>query len=101
MNSLKDSIIKTVTAYNRYYDVLPQVIKQYFEDNFAVDWQYFRGWEFSNNGEKIVIHYSYEEFGSNTETYMETSYDTVTLDAILEYAQSSQKESLKNMKQLR
>lgn len=99
--NLKAAIIKTVTEYNSYYEVLSQVIKQYFEDNFAVDWQYFHGWEFSNNGANIVIHYSYEEFGSNTETYMETSYDTVSLDEILEYAQSSQKESLKNIVELK
>lgn len=99
MNSLKAAIIKTVTAYNSIHEVLTQVIKQYFEDNFAVDWQYFHGWEFSNNGANIVIHYSYEEFYDNTETCMESSYDTVPLDEILEYAQSSQKESIKNIKQ--
>ena len=86
MNNLKsDDIIKTVTAYNRCYESLSPVIKQYFEETDG-GWKFFNGWKFSNNGENIVIHYSYEEFGNNTETYMETNDDIVPLDDIMEYA---------------
>ena len=85
MNNLKSDIIKTVTSYNNYYEMLSSVIKQYFEENDG-GWKFFNGWKFSNDGENIIIHYSYEEFGNNTETYMETSDDIVPLDEILEYS---------------
>ena len=91
----KATIIKIVTDYNSYIEMLSPVIERYFEDNFY-DWQYFNGWEFSSNGENIVIHYSYEEFFNNAETNMESSFEIVPLDKILEYAQA-QKESGKNI----
>ena len=90
MNNLKSDIIKTVIAYNNYYEMLSSVIKQYFEDNDE-GWKFFNGWNFANNGDSIVIHYSYEEFSNNTDTYMETSEDIVSLDEILEYSKIDNK----------
>lgn len=87
MNSTKTDIIKAVTEYNSHIKVLSPVIKRYFEENNG-GWKYFNGWGFSNNGETIVIHYSYEEFCGNTETCMESSFEIVPLDDILEYMQS-------------
>ena len=85
--NLTAAIIKAVTEYNSYVKALSPVIKQYFEENDE-GWKCFNGWGFSNNGETIVIHYSYEEFCNNTETCMETSYDIVPLDEILDYTQA-------------
>ena len=51
--------------------------------NSLKDWKHFNGWNFSNNGENIVLHYSYENFWSNTESCLDFGEDTVSLETIL------------------
>ena len=85
MNSIDiDKIKSTVVDYKQICELLENIIKRYVEneDNWE-DWKHFNGWDFSNNGENIILNYSYENFWSNTETCLDFGEDTVSLETIL------------------
>lgn len=79
------TVIKTVTEYKQLVDVLSPLVEKYFNENYAEGWRYYRGWDLSSDGKSIIMHYSYNEWLSNTETYLETDCITESLDLILGY----------------
>ena len=87
MNNIDiDKIKSTVVDYKQICELLENIIKRYVEneDNWEV-WKHFKGWDFSNNGENIVLHYSYENFWSNTETCLDFGEDIVSTEIILNF----------------
>ena len=87
MNNIDiDKIKSTVVDYKQVCEMLEHIIKRYVEneDNWEV-WKHFKGWDFSNNGENIVLHYSYENFWSNTETCLDFGEDIVSTEIILNF----------------
>ena len=62
-------------------------------------WKHFNGWEFSDNGENIILHYSYENFWSNTEYCTDFDSETVSLETILKLYKISEKNRINIMKQ--
>ena len=83
MNNIDiDKIKTTVVDYKQTCELFENIIKRYVADNLE-DWKHFNGWDFSNNGENIILHYSYENFWSNTETCMDFGEETVSLETIL------------------
>lgn len=80
-----ESIKKTVSDYRSIIETLGPVVKQYFENNYP-DWKNFTGWEWdiSEDGEKIIMNYSYEDrYG-----YYEHDTETVPLECILKVIKS-------------
>lgn len=61
-------ISNTVVQYNTLCNELAPLVKQYFKENNE-SWKDFRGWNFSEDGTKIIISYSYEDFYSVTKNY--------------------------------
>lgn len=85
-----DKIKLIVNEYNKIHKELNTIVEQYFK-NYLEDWKHFNGWEFSDNGENIILHYSYENFLSNTETCMDFGEDVVSLETILNYNETRNK----------
>ena len=82
--------LKTIiTDYKQTCELFSNIINCYVADNFE-DWKHFNGWEFSNNGENIILHYSYKNFLSNTEYCTDFDTETVSLETILDYNEMSQ-----------
>ena len=83
--------LKTIiTDYKQTCELFSNIINCYVADNLE-DWKHFNGWEFSDNGENIILHYSYENFWSNTETCMDFGEDIVSLETILKLYKISEK----------
>lgn len=78
-----NSISDTVLQYNKINKTISPLIKQYFKENNE-SWKHFTGWNFSEDGTKIYINYSYEDFYSNTETFTEYDTEIVPVENILE-----------------
>ena len=79
-----DKIKSTIIDYNQTCELFDKIINHYVADNLE-HWKNFNGWSFSDNGEKIILHYSYENFWSNTETYTDFDSDVISMEIILKF----------------
>ena len=82
IESFAKKIKESVENYNNSIETIGSLVKKYVDSNLE-NWQHFSGWNFYNNGEKIIITYSYEDFYSNTELYTEYDDMIVPLEEIL------------------
>ena len=78
-----NAITDMVLQYNRISKTISPLVEQYFEKTYE-DWKHFRGWNFSEDGTKIYINYSYEDFYSHTESFTEHDTEIVPVENILE-----------------
>ena len=79
-----DKIKSTIIDYNQTCELFDKIINRYVVDNLE-HWKNFNGWSFSDNGEKIILHYSYENFWSNTETCTDFDSDVISMETILKF----------------
>lgn len=79
---------ENIVIYQQIRNLLDDVCKKYFEANYEIDWQHYSGWSICDNCESVYIHYSYEDFWSNTETYTEVSEVKVKIDDLIEFSKT-------------
>lgn len=79
-----NKIKSIIVDYNQTCELFDKIINHYVVDNLE-DWKNFHGWSFSDNGEKIILHYTYENFWSNTETCTEFDSDVISTEIILNF----------------
>lgn len=82
LKEVAEKIIESVESYNISVETITPHVEKYADKNLE-DWQYFSDWNFVDEGRKIKIHYSYEDYWSNTETYTEFDSITVPLEDVL------------------
>ena len=70
---------KTIKKYREIQKLIDPLVKKYFETYYE-DWRHFNDWDFDNNGENVIINYSYLDYNDNWEN---DSID-VSLDKIIE-----------------
>lgn len=78
-----NSISDVVLQYNKISKTISPLVEQYFKKTYE-EWKHFCGWNFSEDGYKIYINYSYEDFYSNTESFTEHDTETIPLENIIE-----------------
>lgn len=79
-----NKIKSTIVDYNQTCELFDKIINHYVVDNLE-HWKNFNGWSFSDNGEKIILHYTYEDFCGNTETCTESDSDVISMETILNF----------------
>jgi uncharacterized protein YaaR (DUF327 family) len=80
--------IEKIQEYKKVKEFLDDVCEKYFETNYDTDWQLYSGWSICDNCQSVYIHYIYEEFWSNTETYTEVSEVKVKIDDLIEFSKT-------------
>lgn len=81
---------ENIVIYQQIKNLLDDVCEKYFDSNYDTDWQLYSSWSIDDNCEIVYIHYCYEEFWSNTETYTEVSKVKVKLDDLIEFSKTLQ-----------
>lgn len=69
---LSKSFKETIKQYNDIYKMLDPLVKAYFEKYYE-EWQHFNNWHFSEDGENIIIDYSYLDYND------EWDYDQIDI----------------------
>ena len=80
--------IDKIQEYKKVKEFLDEICEKYFDANYDTDWQCYSGWSICDNCESVYIHYAYEEFWSNTETYTEVSKVKVKIDDLIEFSKT-------------
>ena len=65
IESFAKKIKESVENYNNSIETIGSLVKKYADSNLE-NWQHFSGWSFYNNGEKIILTYSYDDYYSNS-----------------------------------
>ena len=63
---LSTSFIKTVKEYKNICNLLDPLIKQFWEEH-QEEWKHFGHWDFSEDGEYIIVDYNYLDYYENWE----------------------------------
>ena len=63
---LSKSFIKTIKEYKEIYKLLDPRIKMYWE-KYHKEWEHFSNWEFSEDGEYIIVDYNYLDYDDEWE----------------------------------
>ena len=58
---LSESFIKTIKEYNGIFKLLDPLVASFWEKN-QEEWKQYRGWRFSEDGEYIIVNYSYLDY---------------------------------------
>lgn len=82
MELTKDNISLFISIKN----LLDDICKKYFEANHNTNWQHYSHWSIDDKCETIYIHYSYEDFWSNTEMYTEVGTTKVSINELIEFS---------------
>ena len=72
-------ITKTIKRYKEVEKLIDPLVKRFFE-RYYEEWQHFSDWDFDDNGENVIINYSYLDYNDEWE------YDSIdiSLDRIIE-----------------
>lgn len=72
-------LAKSIKKYKDIHKLIGPIVKRYFETYFE-EYGYFSDWVFDDNGENVIINYSYLDYNDNWE------YDSIDLllDKIIE-----------------
>lgn len=72
-------ITKTIKRYKEIEKLIDPLVKRFFE-RYYEEWQHFSDWDFDDNGENVIINYSYLDYNDEWE------YDSIdiSLDRIIE-----------------
>lgn len=84
MENIKDKFIE----YKRSKNFLDTLCKAYFEANHNINWEHYSHWTIDDKCEMVYLHYSYEEFWSNTEMYTEVGTTIVSIDELIEFGKT-------------
>lgn len=77
---------ENIVIYQQIRNLFDDICKRYFEANYDTDWYHYSNWSIDDNCEIVYIHYSYEDFWSNTETYTEFSEVRIKIDDLIEFS---------------
>ena len=58
---LSKLFIKTIKEYNGIFNLLDPLVKKFWE-KYQDEWKQYRGWRFSEDGEYIIVNYSYLDY---------------------------------------
>ena len=70
---------KSIKKYKDIQKLIDPLVKKYFETYYE-EWQHFSDWNFDDNGENVIINYSYLDYNDDWEN---DSID-ISLDKIIE-----------------
>jgi hypothetical protein len=76
---LSESFIKTIKEYKEIYKLLDPLIKRYWE-KYHEEWEHFSNWEFSEDGEYIIVDYNYLDYDDE----WEWDQDNIPIDKVIE-----------------
>lgn len=79
---------ENIVIYQQIRNLLDDVCKKYFTANHNTDWHYYSHWSIDDNCETVCIHYSYDDFWSNTEMYTEVGTTIVSIDELIEFSKT-------------
>ena len=63
---LSTSFVKTIKEYKNICSLLDPFIKQFWE-KYQDEWKHFGRWDFSEDGEYIVVDYNYLDYNDEWE----------------------------------
>ena len=63
---LSKSFTKTIKEYKDIYKLLDPLVKEFWEEN-KEDWEHFSNWNFSEDGEYIIVDYNYLDYNDEWE----------------------------------
>ena len=76
---LSESYVKTIKEYKDICELLDPLIKKYWE-NYREEWWHFGNWDFSEDGEYILVDYNYLDCYDN----WEWDQENIPIDKIVE-----------------
>ena len=76
---LFESFTKTIKEYKDICNLLDPLIKKFWK-KYREEWKYFAGWKFSENGEYIIVNYSYFDYTDE----WEFDQDNIPINKIIE-----------------
>ena len=63
---LSESFIKTIKEYKDICKLLDPLVKSFWE-NYYEEWKHFGNWDFSEDGEYIIVDYNYLDYNDEWE----------------------------------
>ena len=83
MNSVQKILFieftKSIKTYKDIQKLIDPLVKRYFETHYE-EWEHFSDWDFDENGENVIINYSYLDYHEN----YECDSIKISLDKIIE-----------------
>lgn len=76
---LSVSFIKTIKEYKDIYKLLDPLVKRFWE-KYREERRHFSNWDFSEDGEYIIVDYSYLDYNDE----WEWEQDNIPIDKIIE-----------------
>ena len=73
------SFIKTIKDYKNIINLLDPLVKRFWE-NYEEEWQHFSTWDFSEDGEYIIVNYTYLNYNDE----WESDNENIPIDRIIE-----------------
>ena len=79
---------ENIVVYQQIKKLLDGVCEKYFAVNHNTSWEHYSHWTIDDKCETVYLHYSYEEFWSNTEMYTEVGTTIVSIDELIEFSKT-------------
>ena len=76
---LSKSFSKTIKEYNDIFNLLDPLVKRFWE-KYREEWKHFGKWDFSEDGEYIIVDYNYLDYYEN----WEWDNETIPINKIIE-----------------
>lgn len=73
------SFIKTIKDYKNIINLLDPLVKRFWE-NYEEEWKHFSAWDFSEDGEYIIVNYTYLNYNDE----WESDNEDIPIDRIIE-----------------
>ena len=73
------SFIKTIKEYKDIVKLLDPLVKKFWE-TYREEWKHFGDWDFSENGEYIIVDYNYLDYNDE----WEWDNENIPIDKIIE-----------------
>lgn len=80
--------IDKIQEFKEIQITLDEVCEKYFVVNHNISWEHYSHWTIDDKCETVYLHYSYEEFWSNTEMYTEVGTTIVSIDELIEFSKT-------------
>lgn len=76
---LYKSFVKTIKEYNDIFNLLDPFVKKFWK-KFQDEWKHCSGWRFSEDGEYIIVDYSYHDYNDE----LEWNEENIPINKIIE-----------------
>lgn len=76
---LLGSFTKTIKEYKDIFKLLDPLVKKFWE-KYREEWEHFSNWDFSEDGEYIIVDYNYLDYNDN----WEWNNENIPIDKIIE-----------------